>query len=93
MLMGIRKRIRSKTIALFAALFSTILLVGCDITPKSPVLAGDTGESSNEAVGTILPDPPPKHPPSSNQHGKEKAPPEMDPLKSQEGQTPKKGEK
>ncbi len=84
-------RFKSK-IAVFAATFvSATLLAGCDITPRSPVLAGDTGESSNEEVGTILPDPPPAHPPHSEEPEKKKAQSDGEPPKPQDRQTPQKG--
>lgn len=68
----------SKIAALYISLISAVCFAGCDITPKSPVLAGDTGGSSNEQVGTIQPDPPPQH------AGKK-------PLKPQAGQDSEKG--
>lgn len=84
-------RFKCKIAVLSAVLASAALLASCDITPKSPVLAGDTGESSNEAVGTVLPDPPPAHPPSHGSQDKKKSQPDTEPPKTQDGQAPEKG--
>lgn len=91
MLMGTKMRFNSKTVALGAAMVSAALLASCDITPESPVLAGDDGESSNEAVGTILPDPPSAHPPSSGHKNKKEAHPDMESSKPQDEQASEKG--
>ncbi len=84
-------RFKSKIVTLCLALGSAALLTSCDINPNSPVLDGDTGESSNEKVGTILPDPPPENPSPPQSHDKKKERPEVESPKPQEEQALEKG--